>query len=145
MIVVILAGAAVIQFVGGSRYGPNTPVTEMCIDHSTFAFHWHAHLNITINGVPYPIPSDIGIAPGCMRPLHTHDASGWIHIESPVPHVFTIGDFFTVWGQPFSSTQILSYQADGTHSVTMGVDGSPSQAYQGLVLQDQMYIDIVYG
>jgi len=146
VLLVILAGGAVLRWggVGGSPYNSTTPVTEMCIEHSSLVGHIHAHLNVTILGNPQPIGANIGIAPGCMRPLHTHDGSGWIHIESPVPHVFTLGDFFTVWGQPFSSTEILSYQSDSTHVVTMSVNGTPSQQFRALTLTDQMYIDIQY-
>jgi hypothetical protein len=41
-----------------------------------------------------------------MQVLHTHDTSGLIHIEPDTPeqnHVYTIGDFFRVWGKPFGN------------------------------------------
>ena len=45
------------------------------------------------------IPSNVGISPGtppCLRPLHTHDGSGMIHVEpDDASHpVYVIGDFF---------------------------------------------------
>jgi hypothetical protein len=49
-----------------------------------------------------------GIVEGgkCLYWLHTHDTTGVIHIESPAQRVYTLGEFFDVWGQPLSSTQV---------------------------------------
>lgn len=40
------------------------------------------------------------------NPIHTHDDTGIIHIESPVKRDFTLADFFAVWNKPFSKDQI---------------------------------------
>lgn len=41
-----------------------------------FNFHYHAHLDIFINGVSYAVPAGIGIKPpDCIYWLHTHDVS----------------------------------------------------------------------
>ncbi len=42
----------------------------------------------------------------CFYWLHTHAADGIIHIESPVQRTYTLGDFFDIWGQPLSATQV---------------------------------------
>jgi hypothetical protein len=79
------------------------------------AYHVHAHLTIFVNGTPRQIPAGIGI-PGaqvqntakglfvssgrCFYWPHTHAADGIIHIESSVPHSYTLGQFFDEWGQP---------------------------------------------
>ena len=84
-------------------------------------FHIHAHLTIFVNGQQRQIPYGIGI-PGvqvqqtpqgpfaatgsCFYWLHTHADDGIIHIESPVQKTFTLGDFFDIWGQPLSGTQV---------------------------------------
>jgi hypothetical protein len=31
-------------------------------------------------------------------PLHTHDTSGIIHVESPTVRSFTLGEFVDLWG-----------------------------------------------
>lgn len=77
-------------------------------------YHIHAHLAVYVNGSPRQIPASVGI-PGarpaapdagrCLYWLHTHDQTGVIHIESPVPATFTLGDFFGIWGQPLSAGQ----------------------------------------
>jgi hypothetical protein len=78
-------------------------------------FHIHAHLTIFVDGVPRQVPAGIGIAPPlqveetpvgafvagatCFMWLHTHSADGIIHTESPVKRIYTLGNFFDVWGQ----------------------------------------------
>ena len=33
-----------------------------------------------------------------MAPLHTHDTSGIIHVESSVKRNYTLGEFLNTWG-----------------------------------------------
>jgi hypothetical protein len=85
------------------------------------AFHIHSRLTLFVDGHSERVPYGVGIAdphlqpgPGvpfvgggaCFSWLHTHAADGVIHIESPVQRTFTVGNFFDVWGQPLSSTQV---------------------------------------
>lgn len=107
-------------------------------------FHIHPHLEIVINGIQQKIPSEIGITNGCMHPLHTHDASGTIHVESPEKKDFTLADFFAVWNQPFSKNEILGYKADATHEIVVTVDGRQNSEFENLILQDLQQIKIEY-
>jgi hypothetical protein len=84
-------------------------------------YHIHAHLTVFVNGAARQVPAAIGI-PGaqaqntptgpfiasgsCFYWLHTHAADGIIHIESPVQRTYTLGDFFDIWGQPLSASQV---------------------------------------
>jgi hypothetical protein len=67
------------------------------------AVHYHAHLDIIVNGSAVLVPAGVGfvitngLATG-ITVLHTHDTSGIIHIESPVDVPYTLGQFFTEWG-----------------------------------------------
>lgn len=86
-----------------------------CQSSEQLLFHIHAHLTLFVNGSQRQVAGGIGI-PGsqvqqtaqgavasggsCIYWLHTHAPDGIIHIESPVHHVFTLGDFFDLWGQP---------------------------------------------
>ena len=38
--------------------------------------------------------------------LHTHSADGIIHTESPVKRIYTLGNFFDVWGQPLNRRRV---------------------------------------
>lgn len=68
-------------------------------------YHVHAHLSIFKNGQALAIPANIGLT-GCAYELHTHDKSGIIHVETAAYHLLTLGQFFAVWGQPFTSTNV---------------------------------------
>src|SRR4051794_8185004 len=67
--------------------------------------HFHAHLDIIVNGQPVTVPANIGIAANSgISSLHTHDPTGIIHIESPTQATFTLGQFFTEWKIRLSGT-----------------------------------------
>jgi hypothetical protein len=68
-------------------------------------YHIHVHVSIYINGQQVQIPAQVGIptSGSCLYWLHTHDASNVIHIEAPAGRNFTLGTFFDIWGQQFSS------------------------------------------
>jgi len=46
---------------------------------------------------------DVFGPPG-QAPLTTRDDSGTVYIQSTVYRLFSFGDFFNIWGQPFDST-----------------------------------------
>src|SRR5947209_3945435 len=49
------------------------------------ALHIHAHLDVIVDGRPVAVPALLGIDESAhqISPLHTHDETGVIHIESP--------------------------------------------------------------
>ena len=87
-------------------------------------FHIHAHLAVFVDGQPAVVPEGIGIAPprsvqqyasgpfvlggSCFYWLHSHTNDGVIHIESPIRRTYTLGNYFDVWNQPLSATQVAS-------------------------------------
>lgn len=86
------------------------------------AFHIHAHLAIFVNGKQKQVPFGIGIGPPlrgvntpvgpfvtqgrCFAWLHTHAGDGIIHMEAPKQITFNLGEFFDIWGEKLSSTQV---------------------------------------
>src|SRR6266540_903027 len=72
------------------------------------AVHYHAHLDVLVNGQHVPVPAGLGIdqARRLIAPLHTHDGSGVVHIESATDVPFTLGQVFTEWGQPLRADQV---------------------------------------
>lgn len=130
-----------------------------CAGQEQTLYHHHVHVAIFINGKPYSIPIGVGITPpaaveqikgglfavssaknnGCFYWIHVHAQDGIVHMESPIVKIFELGQFFGVWGQPLSSSQIGPYKGTVTATVN-GVrwTGDPAQipmnAYADIVL-----------
>jgi len=66
--------------------------------------HIHQHLDVFAHGKRVVVPAGIGIAEQFISPLHTHDASGVIHVESPAVRSFSLAEFFGVWGVRLTTT-----------------------------------------
>jgi len=69
-------------------------------DHAGTRIHTHQHLDVFVNGSHVAVPARIGInlAERVVSPIHTHDASGLVHVESPTFRSFSLAEFFGVWG-----------------------------------------------
>jgi hypothetical protein len=109
--------------------------------------HFHSKLQLYADGKQIQVPANIGIDPGqpptLMAGLHTHDTSGTIHNEAG--EGATLGDFFAVWGIPFSKSELGPYSSSGADRVQMRVDGEPSAALGDLELEDGQEITVTYG
>jgi hypothetical protein len=108
--------------------------------------HIHQHLDIFVNGKHIPVPANIGIYDGqFLTELHTHDASGIMHVESPTERQFDLGQFFGVWGVRLNSDCVGGYCRQVT-PWTVYVNGRP---YSGdpaaLVLKPHQEIAFVIG
>jgi hypothetical protein len=108
------------------------------------SLHIHPRLTIIINGKNVVIPAGIGIEePFADFPLHVHQflpsvpalPVGTIHVEPLAKFPFTLGDFFLIWGQTFNKHDILGHHTDRFHTITMTVNGVPSDKFGNLVLQ----------
>jgi uncharacterized protein (UPF0333 family) len=100
-----------------------------CEVNEQVSYHIHAHVSIYINGQQQNIPANVGInqQQGCYYWLHTHDTTGVIHIEAPQPIIYTLGNFFHIWGQQFAQSQYPIELSD-TNGWQVYVDG---KAYKG--------------
>ncbi|WP_426518394.1 hypothetical protein ACPPVQ_02750 [Diaminobutyricibacter sp. McL0618] len=89
--------------------------------------HIHSHLTVAVDGKAVTVPALLGIdeANASISPLHTHDTSGIVHIESPVKATFTLGQVFTEWDVALAAGKIGSYSAASGDTVTTFVDGKP--------------------
>lgn len=110
--------------------------------------HIHQHLDIAVRGKVYAVPAGIGIdyRERFISPLHTHDYTGIMHVESPTVRKFTLGQWFDVWGLRFSTTSLGGYTAKGEERVWMFVNGkrwlgNPRQ----LVLKEHQEIVVAFG
>jgi hypothetical protein len=111
------------------------------------AYHVHAALRVYVNGKQVPVPANIGIEPEAtsLASLHTHDATGVIHIESSEKYPFTLGQFFTIWGVKFTSTQLGSYVTGAGNTLTVYINGKPVSNPVGYVMNPHDDIVVGYG
>lgn len=108
--------------------------------------HIHPQLSLLVGERSLTVPAQIGIDPSlwkdhtldefgmqsmpemnmpAMSPLHTHDNSGIIHVESTVNRNYTFGEFLNIWG----------LNLDGK-TVKMTVNGKPLTRFIDHVLRD---------
>lgn len=116
--------------------------------------HVHAHLALFHKGQQIAIPYGIGI----VRPfqvnngfvgmgqgiywLHTHDATGIIHVESPDDRPYTLGNFFDIWGEPLTAREVAGLK----DVVRAFVDGKPYAGDpRGIVLGAHTQITLEVG
>jgi len=117
--------------------------------------HFHPHLNLMIDSKPVTVPSQIGIDPSLwkdhsldqygmqtmsngmsgMAPLHTHDATGTIHVESNTIRNYTLGEFLNIWG---------GLDTNGK-TVKATMDGAPVLDYKNIILRDGENINLQVG
>lgn len=84
-------------------------------------YHIHVFVGILANGSLVALPDGMGMKnPGadssgvtgtatCFYYLHTHDATGIVHVEDPstasrTTSLHTFGQFLDIWGQPLTSS-----------------------------------------
>ena len=112
------------------------------------ALHIHQHLDIFVRGRKETVPANIGIDPsgGFISPLHTHDTTGVLHVESPTVESFSLGQFFAVWGVPLSGTQLGALHTGGGRVLHAWVNGKPVSANPTrIVLDSHQEIVLAYG
>jgi hypothetical protein len=111
------------------------------------ALHIHANLQIYVAGTQEPVPADIGLASGVESPLHTHDTSGVIHIESGDANFKpTLGEFFDVWGVGLSPTCLGGYCDAGDRQLRVYVNGTEITTNpRAIELHDHDVIVLTFG
>ncbi|MEU6170816.1 hypothetical protein ABZ832_02715 [Streptantibioticus parmotrematis] len=110
--------------------------------------HIHAHLDVLVDGKPVVVPALIGIDEQAQRisPLHTHDTSGVIHIESPVKAVFTLGQFMTEWDVALDAGRLGGLTTGHGDTLRAYVDGHEIKGDPAaLTLHAHDEIALVYG
>jgi hypothetical protein len=89
--------------------------------------HTHQHLDLFVDGQAIQIPGDIGINRDqrYLAPIHTHDTTGIIHVESPTVADFTLGEFFDVWGVRFDPRCVGGVCDGNGRALSVYVNGEP--------------------
>ncbi len=109
-----------------------------CNTQEYLVLHIHAHLDLFENDHYVTVPAQIGIHDNtCLYWLHTHSPDGVIHIESPSPKDFTLGQFIDIWratnvGAPTTSEEPIIY-VNG-QVVTTSIKDTPLNSHDEIVL-----------
>jgi hypothetical protein len=126
---------AVAAFIQGARADAAIPAGQpvdgiRCDQMEGSVLHIHQHLAVLDHGHAITVPEDVGrpLAAQCFYWLHTHTPDGIIHVESPGFRTFTLGNFFDVWGQPLTRTDVAGAHPKKGERIVAWVDG---QRYAG--------------
>jgi hypothetical protein len=135
-------------------------VAALVISENTVRVQVQSQLLILIQGVPFTVPSGIGVNQSLWRdhsldqfgvaghsPLTTRDTSGTIHVESNAVRNFTLQQFLRVWGETVDSNQVVGYQVPQGDSSCIVVDGQILRSASDVVLMDKQRItvEIIHG
>jgi hypothetical protein len=103
------------------------PLKLNALSQEALAYHIHEHLDVFLNGKPIAVPALIGINDSAyLTELHTHDASGIIHVESEsADKHYTVGSFFAEWGIYLSKDCVGAYCQGYTWYVNGKKQASP--------------------
>ncbi|AIF84733.1 hypothetical protein NTE_02691 [Candidatus Nitrososphaera evergladensis SR1] len=145
--IIIIAAIAVIAAgitaaaASGAIQPPNAPMASTNND-KPMVMHIHPKLSLLVGGQETQVPQNIGIDKTLwndhsldsfgmqgMAPLHTHDTSGTIHVESNEQRDYTLGQLLDIWG-------VMSDSKYAGKEVKVIADGSPVPDFKNLVLKD---------
>jgi hypothetical protein len=109
--------------------------------------HIHPQITVSVNDKPSEVPKNVGIEnvlwkdhsldqygmPG-MSPLHTHDATGTIHVESSEKRDYTLGEFLSIWGIGLNGK-----------TIKVTVNDQPISDWKNHILKDKEKINLDIG
>jgi hypothetical protein len=147
----VLGVAICILFLLMSQSTPELNAQESTANKTSnkIIMHIHANLSVTVNGKSLIVPNGIGINSSlwkdhsldkfgteqkanifglitpAMSPLHTHDSSGTIRVESTEYRNYTLGQFLNIWGIPLQGSKI-----------NLLTDGNSTENYDNYILKD---------
>ena len=88
------------------------------------ALHNHIHMDIRVTGYTVQVPEKIGLGTDAESPLHTHDATGIVHVESAsASFAPNLGEIFDIWGLSFSKDNIGGYKTHDDQKLLVYVNG----------------------
>jgi hypothetical protein len=115
-----------------------TPVSETA--HS--ATHTQPHLSILTDSQTHAVPAETGIqANGKAMPIHSQDATGRLHVDSPILHDSHLQEFIKIWTQLLRAPQVIGAHADAAHTITKTVGGQPGTASGALTPRARQEIE----
>ena len=120
------------------------------------ALDLHVRISVKVDSAAVKVPSSVGLngeevaggrmVSGFVSAIHTHDASGLVHVHSPDLRSYTLGQLFDVWGVSLTQERIGGYCVGAGRTLTVEangrrVEGDPRE----LELSDGQRISVVYG
>jgi len=97
--------------------------------------HFHVHIGLFLDGKAVTVPAGIGVGRpwgadsrgfiatgGCFAWIHSHDTSGVVHVFTQLGKSDTLGQVFSVWGQPLGADGALGYRG----ALVVLVNGKPN-------------------
>jgi hypothetical protein len=141
VVIVIIGAILAVQFVPYAYNPYNGSIVQ----------HWRLTLTFhdARTGKNLTLPEDIGVQGGLWynhtldflgpkgySPISTRDTSNTIYIESNRLAVFTFGDFFNIWGQPFNRTCVWTYCAAPAELVVFDADNNNAYEPGELVINN---------
>lgn len=100
--------------------------------------HWHPNISIYAQGEKQEVSANIGIGPGGMGSIHTHDTSGELHVEAAGlvrKDDIKVKQFFRAWGKEMNSFG---------QNVVMTINGVENTELGEYVMQDKDKIELRY-
>lgn len=124
-----------------------TPLGLSAYSGEQLKYHVHQHLDILINGKRVPVPANVGVDPGYITQLHSHNTTGVIHVESPTKGLYSLDQYILEWGVRFTPTCLGAYcTGQGGKRWHVYVNGQP---YRGpmtkIPLKGHTEILLAYG
>lgn len=111
--------------------------------------HFHAHLDVLVEGEPVQVPANMGIHPtgNAMSELHTHDDSGILHVEAPTDDMrYTLGQVFAEWDVRLDSRGVSGLEVGDGKTLEAYVDGERVKRNPANIeLLEHRQIALVYG
>lgn len=108
---------------------------SLCIQHTNARMHIHPRLKMVVKGEEVKIPKDVGVSATCMRPVHTHDDSGTLHLEFPNTTNVPLESFFKIWEKPLSSFG---------NNPKMKVNGNENIELENYIMRDGDQIELFF-
>ena len=99
-----------------------------CTSNTTPTYQVNAHLAIIYNGQWVQAPKNVGVASSCTYEMSTSDHTGTVHIGSTSVKNYTLGNFFDIWGEPLTSTNVAGLTGDVVAYIN---DNGESRRYMG--------------
>lgn len=146
VLIVVIIGFGIFYLINNAESCKTMKASKMNIQgHNELVQHIHTKLEISILGLEQPIPPNVGReSSGVMRPLHIHDNTGKIHVESYCLREFKLGEFFEIWGKEFNENCIFEHCNSDSNSLKMYVNGKQNFEFGNLSLKDGDVIRIIY-